>query len=181
LDWYTILVGLLAFTTLTAHGANYIAVKTEGMVNTRSRRIARFAWLATIVLVVLVTIVTFSVQPQIARSFFGRPWGFIFPLIALVGLIGMGYFNIRQRDLAAFFSSGAFIVGMLANAAFGLYPDVLPAVNPAYSLTIQNASGSRYGQTVGLVWWIIGMVLAIIYFVLTYRLFWGKVRLVEGY
>jgi cytochrome d ubiquinol oxidase subunit II len=50
-------------------------------------------------------------------------------------------------------------------------------------LTITNASGSQYGQTVGLVWWSIGMILAIVYFVLTYRLFWGKVRLteMEGY
>src|SRR2546422_6630652 len=163
LDWYTILVGLLAFTTLTAHGANYIAVKTEGIVNARSRRIARLSWLATIVLAVPVTIATFSVQPLISMSFFSRPWGFIFPLIALVGLIGMSYFNIRQRDSAAFFSSGAFITGMLASAAFGLYPDVLPAVNPAYSLTIKNASASLYAQTVGLVWWSIGIVLAIIY------------------
>ncbi len=95
----------------------------------------------------------------------------------------MGYWNIRQRDLAALFSSGTFIVGMLISVAFGLYPNMLPAVNPVYSLTIQNASGSLYGQTVGLVWWIIGMVFAILYLVLTYRLFWGKVRLTktEGY
>jgi cytochrome bd-type quinol oxidase subunit 2 len=33
--------------------------------------------------------------------------------------------------------------------------------------------------TVGLAWWIIGMVLAIIYFVFTYRLFWGKVHPTE--
>ena len=38
---------------------------------------------------------------------------------------------------------------------------------------------SRGGEQVGLVWWIIGMVLAIIYFVFTYRLFWGKVRPAE--
>ncbi|HTD20256.1 MAG TPA: hypothetical protein VK667_12075, partial [Ktedonobacteraceae bacterium] len=75
---------------------------------------------------------------------------------------------------------GAFIIGMLASAAFGLYPDVLPAVNPAYSLTIQNASASLYAQTVGLVWWSIGIVLAIIYFIITYRLFWGKVRPTEA-
>ena len=179
LDWYTILIGLMALATLSAHGANYIAVKTEGIVNTRARHFARLAWFTTIVLTVLGTIATFSVQSQISVNFFSRPWGFIFPLIALVGLIGMGYFNIRQQDLAAFFSSCAFIVGMLGSAAFGLYPSVLPAVNPASSLTIQNASGSQYGQTVGLVWWIIGMVLAIIYFVFTYRLFWGKVRPAE--
>jgi cytochrome d ubiquinol oxidase subunit II len=128
---------------------------------------------------VLTTLATFSVQPQISASFFGRPWGFIFPLIALLGLIGVGYFNFRQQDLLAFFSSGTFIVGMLASVAFGLYPDVLPAVNPAYSLTIQNASASQYGQTVGLVWWILGMILALTYFIFTYRLFWGKVNVTQ--
>ena len=183
LDWYTILVGLLALAVLTTHGANYIALKTEGMLNARARRLARLAWVATIVLSVLATIATFSVQPAIQASFASRPWEIIFPLIALAGLIGMGYFNLRQRDLAAFFSSGAFIVGMLASTASSLYPLVLPAVNPANSLTITNASGSQYGQTVGLVWWTIVMILAIIYFVITYRLFWRKVRLteMEGY
>jgi cytochrome d ubiquinol oxidase subunit II len=183
LDWYTILVGLLALAVLTAHGANYIAVKTDGVLNARARRIARRAWVATLVLALLATIATFSVQPALSASFGSRPWEIIFPLIALTGLIGMGYFNLRQRDLAAFFSSGAFIVGMLASTASSLYPLVLPAVNPANSLTITNASGSQYGQTVGLVWWSIGMILAIVYFVLTYRLFWGKVRVteMEGY
>jgi cytochrome d ubiquinol oxidase subunit II len=183
LDWYTILIGLLALAVLTAHGANYIAVKTEGVVNARARRIARLAWLATIVLGVLGTIATFSVQPAISASFGSRPWEIIFPLIALAGLIGMGYYNFRQRDLAAFVSSCVFIVGMLASAAITLYPMVLPAVNRANSLTIQNASGSLYGQTVGLVWWSIGIILACIYFIVTYRLFWGKVHLVgtEGY
>src|SRR5881398_1108712 len=73
LDWYTTLVGLLALTTLTAHGANYIAVKTDGPLNMRSRRIARLTWIATIVLAALTTLATFSVQPQISASFFGRP------------------------------------------------------------------------------------------------------------
>jgi cytochrome d ubiquinol oxidase subunit II len=183
LDWYTILIGLLALAALTTHGANYIAVKTTGELNARSRRIARQAWIATLVLAVLATIATFSVQPTISANFGSRPWEIIFPTIALVGLLAIGYYNFRQRDLAAFFSSCTFLVGMLASAASSLYPKVLPAVNPAYSLTIQNASGSQYGQTVGLIWWIIGMILAIIYFILTYRLFWGKVSLTqtEGY
>ena len=175
LDWYTILVGLLALAVLTAHGANYLAVKTLGVLNTRARRISRWAWLLTIILAVIVSLVTFSVQPQVSASFFSRPWGVIFPLIGVGGLIGMGYFNFRQRDLAAFFSSGAFIVGMLSSAAFSLYPDVLPAVNRANSLTIYNASSSQYAQAVGLVWWIIGIILASIYFIVTYRLFWGKI------
>jgi cytochrome bd ubiquinol oxidase subunit II len=128
-----------------------------------------------VVLAVLVTIATFIVQPIIWPDFVNKPWGFIFPILAFVGLVGAGYCNFRPRDLFALFSSGLLILGLLASTAFGLYPNVLPAVNPANSLTIQNASSSAYGQTVGLVWWVIGIVLAIIYFVVAYRLFWGKI------
>src|SRR5258707_4968031 len=67
LDWYTILIGLLALTARTAHGSNYIAVKTEGTLNARSRRFARLAWLIMIVLTVPETVLTFSVHPAIGE------------------------------------------------------------------------------------------------------------------
>ncbi len=175
LDWYTILTGLLALTALMMHGANYIAVKTEGALNERARRISRLGWLITIPLAILASIATFYVQPQVYTSFTQRPWGIIFPLIAFVGLLGAGFFNFRKRDMAALLSSGTFILGMLTSAAFSLYPIVLPAVNPANSLTINNASASQYGLTVGLIWWSVGIVLATIYFIFTYRRFWGKI------
>jgi len=175
LDWFTILTGLLAFAALLMHGANYIAAKTEGALNERARRLSRIGWLATIPLALFASVATFFVQPQVYTSFAQRPWGIIFPLIAFVGLLGAGYFAFRKRDLAALLSSGAFILGMLMSAAFSLYPLVLPAVNHANSLTIDNASASQYGLTVGLIWWSVGIVLAVVYFVTTYRRFWGKV------
>jgi cytochrome d ubiquinol oxidase subunit II len=64
---------------------------------------------------------------------------------------------------------------MLTSAAFSLYPIVLPAVNPANSLTIYNTSASQYGLTVGLIWWSVGIALAVIYFIIAYRRFSGKV------
>jgi cytochrome d ubiquinol oxidase subunit II len=93
---------------------------------------------------------------------------------------GVGCFNFTKRDMAAFLSSGTFILGMLSNAAFSLYPLVLPAVNRANSLTIYNASASQYGLTVGLIWWSIGIVPAIIYFIITYRRFRDKVTALQS-
>jgi cytochrome bd ubiquinol oxidase subunit II len=177
LDWYTVLIGLLALTTLVVHGSNFIAVKTEDDLNARSRRIARRFSFATILLTLLATPATFWVSPEMLRSFNERPYGYVLPLVALAGLAGMVYFDLRGQDREAFLSSSAYIVGMLTSTVFGVYPDVLPAVDPANSLTIQNASASTYGMTVGLVWWSIGIVLAAVYFTIIYRLFRGKVRL----
>src|ERR687897_3008605 len=50
LDWYTVLIGLLALTTLVVHGANFVAVKTEDELNARSRAISRVFALATALL-----------------------------------------------------------------------------------------------------------------------------------
>jgi cytochrome bd ubiquinol oxidase subunit II len=182
LDWYTVLIGLLALTTLVVHGANFVAVKTENELNVRSGRIARIFAFALVVLTVLGTAATFWVRPEMLTSFNERPYGYVLPLIAIAGLAGMIYFNMSRHDRAAFLSSSAYIVGMLTSTVFAVYPNVLPAVNPENSLTIQNASASQYGMTVGLIWWSIGMVLAAVYFVVIYRLFRGKVRLEdEGY
>jgi cytochrome bd ubiquinol oxidase subunit II len=177
LDWYTVLIGLLALTTLIVHGSNFIAVKTEDDLNARSRRIARRFSFATILLTLLATPATFWVSPEMLRSFDERPYGYVLPLVAVAGLIGMVYFSLRGRDREAFLSSSAYIVGMLTSTVFGVYPNVLPAVDPSNSLTVQNASASTYSMAVGLVWWSIGMVLAAVYFTVIYRLFRGKVRL----
>ena len=177
LDWYTVLIGLLALTTLIVHGSNFIAVKTEDDLNARSRRIARRFSFATILLTLLATPATFWVSPWMLRSFNERPYGYVLPLVAMAGLIGMVYFSLRGRDREAFLSSSAYIVGMLTSTVFGVYPKVLPAVDPSNSLTVQNASASTYGMAVGLVWWSIGMVLAVVYFTIIYRLFRGKIRL----
>src|ERR671911_244497 len=182
LDWYTVLTGILALAALVLHGASWVAVKTEGTLNTRARRAARIGWLALVALTAITTAATFSLSPEMLSGFSERPWGFVFPALAVAGLALVGYFGFRRRDRPAFLSSGAYIAGMMASTAFAIYPKVLPAVEPENSLTVHNASGSTYGLTVGLIWWTIGMVLAAIYFVLIYRLFRGKVSLEDdGY
>lgn len=182
LDWYTIPVALLALVTLIAHGANWIALKTEGVLNARSRKISRTFALVTAGLTVLVTPLTFWISPWMLDGFLSRPYGFVLPLLAVAGLVGMVFFAFTGRDRPAFLSSCAYILGMLTSTVFGIYPKVLPAVNPENSLTIFNAAASDYSQAVGLVWWSIGMVLAAVYFIVIYRLFRGKVNLEdEGY
>jgi cytochrome bd ubiquinol oxidase subunit II len=51
----------------------------------------------------------------------------------------------------------------------------MPARDAAYSLTVANAQAGAYGLKIGLIWWIIGMILATGYFVFLYRSFGGKV------
>ncbi len=180
LDWYTILIGLLALSTLVLHGANFIAVKTTADLQQRTQRIARLALVSTVLLAAISTVATFWLRPVLLDRFASQPLGAIFPLLAIAGLATVGYARWADRDLLALLASGGYILGIMSSTAFVLYPVVLPAVNPANSLTITNTAAPTYGLTVGLIWWGIGMVLASIYLLVIYRLFRGKVQLDES-
>jgi cytochrome d ubiquinol oxidase subunit II len=184
LDWYTVLIGLAAFFVITLHGSLWVALKTEGDINQRARRVARLAWWGALLFTALITLITFRVQPQVPANLTEHPWGYVFPAVALGGVVALRWFLARQDDLRAFLGSCAYLVGMLTSVAFGLYPLVLPAsTQPAFSLTVHNAKAGEYGLRIGLIWWILGMILVTGYFIFTYRHFAGKVRLEseEGY
>ncbi|HTY35770.1 MAG TPA: cytochrome d ubiquinol oxidase subunit II [Bacteroidota bacterium] len=182
LDWYTVILGVVAFFTLTVHGASYVAAKTDGIVQQRSRSFALQAWWGVLLASGAGAIATFAIKPELARNFSSSPVGLVLPLVGIAGLAGVRFFLAREQDLRALLSSGAFIVGMLGATAFALYPNLLPSsTDPSLSLTIQKCAAQHYGLTVGLVWWVIGILLASGYFVYVYRSFAGKVRLpLEG-
>jgi len=173
LDWYTVLIAVVALLALTVHGALWVALKTEGEVHIRARLVAKRLWWGLLAGVVAITLASFHVQPHLQESFAERPWGYVFPVIALVGLVGARMLD-RQRD--AFLCSCLFLIAMLVSAAFGLYPYVLPSNgDPAMSLTVANSAAAPYGLRVGLYWFIPGLLLTTGYFVYTYRSLSGKV------
>jgi cytochrome d ubiquinol oxidase subunit II len=175
LDWYTILVGVTALLVLMMHGSLWIQLKTTGIVRNRSARMAARTWWGVLVFTGLVTTVTFSVQPQVVANFKTWPLGYILPALAVAGLAGVQFELRRNGERNAFFASCAYLLGMLTSVVFGVYPMVLPARNPVYSLTVVNAKAGDYGLKIGLIWWVIGMILAAGYFIYVYRTFAGKV------
>ncbi len=179
LDWYTILVGVLALAALMMHGGLWVRWKTTGGVSQRAGAVAGKAWWAILALTIVVTAATFRIQPQVMTNFRTWPVGLILPVLAVAGLAGVRYELARKNEKNAFFASCAYLTGMLTSVVFGVYPMVLPARNPAYSLTISNSKAPAYGLHIGLAWWVIGMILAAGYFTYLYRSFAGKVSLDE--
>ncbi len=178
LDWYTVLVGVTAFVILSGHGANYVALKTEGEVSRRARKTARIASWTTGFLAIAGLLATIMIRPEMLNNYKAHAAGLAFPVLVLLSFAAMIYFNARGKDRAAFCSSSAFIAAMLAGAAFALYPNVLPAsTDPAHSLTIYNSAAGSYALRVGFTWWLVGIALAAGYFVYLFRSFRGKVRL----
>ena len=185
LDWFTVLMGLVSLFTLTSHGANFIAMKTEGDLQLRARKTSAVTnWVVLLTSIAAIISVT-EIKPQVWADYSAHPWGYVFPALGGLGMLGMIIFRFMKNDLWAFLSSCGFIVFMLVSTAFGAYPNILPSsTKPEYSLTISNAKAGDYGLSVGKYWWFIGFILAIIYFVYIFYSFRGKVKITsddEGY
>ncbi|MCG6987211.1 MAG: cytochrome d ubiquinol oxidase subunit II [Gemmatimonadetes bacterium] len=180
LDWFTVTVGVTSLLALAHHGALWVALKTHDPVRARATKAAAWIWPLLVLAVVVVTVFTFRIQPHVPERLREHPLGYVFPVIAVAGLLASFWLRRRAKELGAFLGSVAFLVGMLLSVSFGLYPLVLPATNdPAASLTVSNAMGPAHGMAVAFWWWIPGMILVTAYTVFIYRGMRGKVS-VEG-
>ena len=185
LDWYTVLIGVFALVTVTAHGALFLAWKTEGPVHERSRGFAMKLWGAVLVLWMVASYATATVNPGIFHHLPQAPLGWVASLIFLAGLVLVFVGLKRERFLLAFLGSGAFILGLLAASAACVYPVMLKStLDPQFDLTALNASVGGHGLRTGLVWWLIGFPIAIGYLAFLFHFNRGKVKAAaegEGY
>lgn len=178
LDGYTALVGVFTLGVLTGHGALFLAWKTTGPLFERSVAAAKLIWLAVLPLWVATTVATAVIQPSLFTNLWSRPWSVLFIFFALAGAAGVFFFLRVGRELAAFLSSGSFLVGVLSATMAGQYPVLLRSnIDSDLSLTATNAAAGEYGLQVGFLWWLVGISLAAAYFVRLFRSFRGKIDL----
>ena len=172
LDWYTVIGGVLALVALGLHGALYLGVKTEGNLQRRARAFASRAWVGVLLVTAISLPATVIARPASLQNYLAHPVSFLFPCVVLASL-GFILLAIRQeRVLSAFLGSCFYLGAMLAGAAAGLFPALLPNVAAqGRDITIALALAGPHTLCVGLVWWSIGMVLALLYFCVVYWMF----------
>jgi cytochrome d ubiquinol oxidase subunit II len=176
LDWYTVVCSLIAVAALTLHGALYLILKTAGPLNDRLRRMVPWLWGAVCAGTLAGLASTVLVRPRHLDNYRANAVSWVIPVLVLAAIAGMFHFTRVRRERDAFLASCAYISAMLGGAAFALYPVLLPSSGPPErSLTIWNAATGPASLSIGLLWWGIGMAIAIGYFVIIYRMFRGKV------
>lgn len=183
LDWYTVLGGVLAMAALSLHGALYLALKTEGHLERRALYFARRIWLATVALTAIGIPATVFARPASLDNYKGHPVAFLVPLEIVACAAFMRISMAKKSRLPSFLASCGYLGGMLVGAATGLFPVLLPAVGGhGRDLTIARAISGPHTLHVGLIWWSMGICLALLYFGVVYWLFRGKVPTdAEGY
>src|SRR5499427_5354367 len=111
LDWYTVLTGVVALVTLIVHGSLYLATKTEGELNTRSRRVASVLWPVQVLLTILSLVATMYIRPGVLGNFSKWPVGYLVPIIVAGTLISLFIALRDKNDKGAFVASCGYIVG----------------------------------------------------------------------
>ncbi len=137
LNPFGLLGGVVTAALFAFHGANFLALKTQGEVRDRARTAC-----AVLGPVAVVAGGTFLIWNQLAR---GEAWTWVPVLIAAVALVVSVVADRAGRDGWAFGATGL-AIAMAVVALFGsLYPDVMPSTtDPAFSLTVENASSTDY-------------------------------------
>ena len=178
LDWYTVIAGLVALVALTVHGACYVALKTDGELNVRSRNVAKLLWPAQVALTIISLVATLYIRPSLLANYERFPILYAIPVLVAASLFGIWWNDRKGNQRAAFLSSCAYLIFMLVGAAAAVYPNLLlSTTDPALNITVYNAHSGEHSLSVGLIWWSLGLAIAIGYFIFVYKMFRGKVTL----
>ena len=184
LDWYTILTGVFALVALAAHGAVFLAWKTDGPVHERSHRLARRLWIAVAVLWPIVTLASNAVNPALFPGM-ARRWLAALAVLVAVGGIVVVFAGLRAAGLGAFIGSSAFLLGTIGASAASYFPVMLRATGgDGLSMTAYTGGADAAGLRTALGWFVVGLPLAVVYLVVVFRLHRGKAvaaRDGEGY
>lgn len=174
---YPILVGLTTVALFTMHGSIYAMMKTEGDLQAKVRGWINNTIIIFVILYVTTTIATLVYVPYMIDHIKEYPALSIIAILNMLAIANIPREIHHKREFRAFLSSCASIAALLTLFAIGIFPNIVPAVNPEHSLTIYNAASSQKTLSIMLIIAMIGMPFVITYTFAIYWIFRGKVKL----
>ncbi len=202
LNPFGLLAGIVSVSMLAMHGAAFLVLRTEGVIQARARRAGRIA--AAIFLVAFaaggVAVATMidgyriTMMPPADASFVPlaktvlrargawldnyslHPWTLLAPLAAFAGAFSAQLASARRHAGAAFVLSSIAVAGVVLTAGFALFPFIMPSSSdPASSLTVWDAVSSR--RTLQVMFWgtLIFLPIVLAYTAWAYHVTRGKV------
>jgi len=191
---FALVSGVLGLALLVLHGAAYAALRTDAVLQRRLVRAARGAalvaalafagaglWLTVIDGLQVVQGTVLAVPGAWLDNYQRWPLLAALPVMGLAGL-ALAALAVARRPWLAFAGSALAIVGVLGTGGFSLFPFIVPSsLDTAASLTIFNATSSRYTLTVMLAAALLFVPLILGYTLWAYRRLWGRVtgRVIE--
>lgn len=165
---YALLGGFAVAGFALLHALAFLALKTDGDVRHRARR-----WFVRLLPVLLLPMAGWAVSVQLLS---GEAWTLVLLAAAVVAAAAAWLQGRKGNEGRAFLAVGVFLLCGAISIFGAVFPVVLPStIDPAFNLTVSNASSSDY--TLGLMSIVacVGLPLVIAYQAWTYWVFRRRV------
>ncbi|WDF55636.1 cytochrome d ubiquinol oxidase subunit II [Mucilaginibacter sp. KACC 22063] len=177
---YSILMGITTLALMMMHGAIYLVMKTENRLYTKLTIMVRDTTIFFVIMILLTSFYTLLYLPHMAITMRRYPVMFVIPVMMVLAIANVTRQITKRKYLFAFISSAVTISLLMVLVAIELYPNMLLSkVNPAYHLTVYNASSSEKTLGIMLIFAAIGVPLVVGYTTFVFFTFKGKVKLDE--
>lgn len=201
LNPFSLLAGLLSLSMIAFHGANYLIVRTEGVIQQRASRAALICGGLMVVLFAVCGVLIADISGYVlisgpeagamqsplnkvvemqAGAWFSNfnklPLLWIIPGLGFIGALAGMFFAAKLKGVYAFVSSSVAMLGVIFTAGVAMFPFVLPSSSmPAHSLTAWDCVSSE--RTLGIMFWValIMTPIVIAYTGWAYRIMRGKI------
>ena len=202
LNPFGLLAGGVSVAMLLMHGAVYLQIRTEGVINRRARSAASWSAVALIATFALAGVwvaqgiagYRIVSMPPVDASFMplakqvvhepgawlhnyaAHPWTLLAPLLAFAGAAATILLSRVGRPVLAFVSSSVALAGVILTAGLSMFPFILPSSTDFNSsLTAWDAVSSH--RTLQIMFWVvlIFLPLVIAYTSWVYRILRGKI------
>lgn len=206
LNPFALMCGLLSVAMLAMHGGAWLALKADGVVAERGRRIGAQAALVTFALYALGGVLLWAFvdgyrivsevvtdgpsnpllkEVEVAAgawfdNYAGRPWLLLAPATGLIcALLAWAGLRLRLEGLPIIVS-GLSIFGVISSVGIAMFPFLLPSsLDPRSSLTVWDSSSSHQTLFIMLVVTVIFLPIVLAYTAWVYRVLWGRVTEAE--
>jgi len=161
-------------------GASWLIMKTEGVLQIKSVKWARFGLWGTVLGMVVISLATPLISHRIFDKWFSLPnFFFLLPIpaitLALIILLETSLRKLpRHEDKHCWVpfvgSVGLFVLGFLG-LGYSFYPYIVPE-----RMTIWQAASAPESLMIILIGALVVLPCIIVYTIFAYRVFWGKVK-----
>jgi len=142
LNPYALVGGVTTLLLFTLHGAVFTALKTDGEIRERGRALGRR--LSVPAAISVIGFLAWTYLNAVHSEHRGLVPGFV-PVSAILAVVAVEWLLRERLEGWAFTATALTIVLLTATLFLNLWPRVMPStIDPAYSLTADNAASSHY-------------------------------------
>ena len=201
LNPFGLLAGVVSLSMLVMHGALYLQLRTEGELNARAAKAARWfgalfmaafalagVWQAAGIegfrivampdpggVVSPLSKTVEMVEGAWMQNYTTRPWTMSAPIVAFAGGLLALLFSAAKRSGLSFVCSGAAVAGVIMTAALAMFPFIMPSsTQPNVSLTAYDAVSSHLTLNLMFIAVVVFLPIVLLYTSWVYSVLRGK-------